>query len=112
MLQICALPLSPQITVNATAPSSPSICSTNPFGTAECEYVFYGDWSLQVRLKRTPVSCSWPALCGSIIEYRAGKATLAGNWESGLHSPESLPEASLICAGKILPWCAQQTLPA
>jgi hypothetical protein len=35
-----------QIVLASTAPAVPSICSINALGTAECEYVFYGEcWS-------------------------------------------------------------------
>ncbi|KAJ9519245.1 hypothetical protein QJQ45_017910 [Haematococcus lacustris] len=35
-----------QVTLLDNAPVEPSLCAANALGTAECEYVFYGNWNM------------------------------------------------------------------
>lgn len=37
-----------QVQMVPGAPDWRSLCPTNPMGTAECEYVFYGEWNLRL----------------------------------------------------------------
>lgn len=37
-----------QVTLRPNAPRLAHLCAANALGTAECEYVFYGKWNIQV----------------------------------------------------------------